>query len=247
MMHDRFIGSNERNIVLPFLPGDTQERFEESLKTQPNDWYYRNTPITYSLNEYGHRSKSIDDIDLSNYVLFTGCSHTTGIGLELEKTYPYIISQKLKCDYYNMSMPGTGIDIMEYNLLMWFSTVKQKPKMVFVQMPDHSRYCKMDVNRPSFFIESGSWVSDKEELEMVVNCENTGFFNARKHFIYENIKNVVDVPIDFFNVYGQLNSLSTVKMRSRDLARDLSHLGIKSNAVFAEHLLQHVQSNYTLD
>jgi DNA polymerase III alpha subunit len=53
----------------------------------------------------------IEDIDLNNYILFIGCSHTEGIGLELQTTYPYLVSEELKCDYYNLGLGGTGIDV----------------------------------------------------------------------------------------------------------------------------------------
>ena len=47
------------------------------------------------------------DDDQDNYILFIGCSHTMGVGLELEKTYPHILSEKLKMDYYNLAVPAT--------------------------------------------------------------------------------------------------------------------------------------------
>ena len=79
-----FIGNNMPNKTVNFLGfTDSEERYLESIKTQPNDWYYKDRSFTYSYNEYGHRSKNISDIDLDNYILFTGCSHTEGVGLEL--------------------------------------------------------------------------------------------------------------------------------------------------------------------
>ena len=243
---NEFIGTNEYDKVLNFLPGDTEELFLENLKTADNDWYYRNADITYSLNDNGHRCKNIRDIDLSNYVLFGGCSHTTGIGLELEKTYPYLISNMLGYDYYNLSMPGAGIDVMEYNILTWLGKISKKPKIVFIQLPDHTRFCTHNKHiGADFFIESGSWATDKGELDMIVNCEDIGFFNARKHFTYENMFNVIDVPIVKINVFGQNNQFDyDVKARGRDLARDLCHLGINSNLELTKNIYSFIQMRY---
>lgn len=243
ILHNDFLGLNEPNVILPFLSGDTKERYEENLKVASDDWYYRNIGINYHLNENGHRSKSLQDLNQSNYILYTGCSHTTGIGLELEKSYPYIVSTNLGCDYYNISIPGVGIDVLEYNLLTWFSKIHQKPKVVVIQMPDHTRYCTHNTYiSTKFFVETGAWTKDESELKLLVNSDDVGFFNARKHFTYENLKNVIDVPIILFNVDGQNNVNDGLKMRKRDLARDLKHFGIKSNAELAVDMTNHIKS-----
>lgn len=245
-LQNGFIGNNITNQVKLFEPGDSEETFIKNLKNASDDWYYKNIEITYRFNENGHRSKSINELDLNNYMIVTGCSHTFGIGLELEKTYAHLLANKLKFDYYNMAMPGSGVDVLEYNLLSWFGKIKQKPKLVIVQTPDYSRYCNyntyIDTN---FLVESGSWTLDPEEQKMVVNCEESGFFNARKIFVYKNISNIVNVPTIFVNVTGLLNITSGLKMRKKDFARDLSHYGIISNQYCANDIFNHIQQHYS--
>lgn len=236
--HNDFIGVDVNNATLSFLPGDTQELFNKNCAKKDDSWYYKKIDITYILNENGHRCKSIKNIDLSNYILFTGCSHTMGIGSELEKTYPYIVAQKLGVDYYNLAMPGSGIDVLEYNLITWLSKIHTKPKAVFVQMPDHTRFASFNpFIATDVLVESGTWSEEKSTLEMIINSEDIGFFNARKHFIYQNVNNILQgVPLLKYNVSGQSNSELGIKMRKYDLARDLSHFGIKSHQLFAEDL-----------
>lgn len=244
-IHNGFIGNNDKSTVKLFEPGDSEESFINNLKNANDDWYYKNIEITYKLNENGHRSKSISEIDLNNYIIVTGCSHTFGIGLELEKTYAHVIANKLKCDYYNMAMPGAGIDVLEYNLLTWFGKIKQKPKLVIVQTPDHSRYCNFNTYiDTNFLVESGSWTQDPEEQKMVVNCEESGFFNARKIFVYKNISNIVNVPTLYLTVAGLSNNILGLKMRRKDFARDLSHYGIISNEHCANDIFNHIQQHY---
>lgn len=244
MIHNDFIGSNDANISLPFVGWDFKDVFLDNLKKMENDWYYRTASISYNINENGHRSVSIKDLDQDNYILFTGCSHTYGIGLELEKTYSYLLSEKLGCSYYNLAMPATGIDVLEYNLLMWFNKIQKKPKLVIIQMPDHSRYCASNpyVN-PDFFIEGGSWATDPDEQKMVVNCEDSGFFNARKILTYKTLANIINVPTVYLNVYGQANGQANgLKMRRMDLARDLSHNGIISNQLLCRDLYEYINT-----
>lgn len=247
IMHNLYIGENATDVTMPFVGGDSEIQFVNNSKKMSADWYYHKTPITYTINNNGHRSSDIKDIDLENYILVTGCSHTYGVGLELENTYPYKLAAALKCSYYNIAMPATGIDVMEYNLLMWMSKVKQKPKFVVIQMPDHSRYCNHNPYiSKDFLIEGGSWATDPEEQKMVINCEDTGFFYARKLLTYKNIKRVLDgVPTLYFNVYGQKNTqTNAIKMRKLDLARDLSHFGILSNNRLSVDIYDYIKREY---
>ena len=71
-----------------------------------------------------------EDIDLDNYILVIGCSQTEGIGLKIEDTYPYLLSKNLNCDYYNLGICGTGIDVLNYNLVTWFTKIKKPPKLL---------------------------------------------------------------------------------------------------------------------
>lgn len=249
MIHNHFVGVDERNSELTELLGaDDQEKYEKNLKLMGDDWYYKDKSFTYSINDNGHRCKNINEIDLNNYILFAGCSHTFGVGLELETTYAYLVSNKLGCDYYNLSIGGSGIDVLEHNLLLWFGKIKQKPKLVIIQMPDHTRFAGYN---PYISIggmhltEKGSWVEDKDEIEMVVNNTNVGLYDARKLLIYSLIENVIDVPYIRANIWAQDNfSPDGIKMRGIDKARDLSHLGVKSNEKFADDIVNYIKQEH---
>lgn len=237
-LHNDLIGMDNNNVTSEFLSGDNEIIYNKHYLRKGPTWYYRDNKITYSLNENGHRCKSFNDIDFNNYVLYVGCSHTVGIGLELETTYPYLVSKKLNMDYYNLAIPGAGIDVLEYNLITWFLKIPIRPRFTFMQMPDHSRYCSFNpyLENNNIFVESGSWTTDTAELEMLVNSEEIGFFNARKYFTYKNIDHICDSPLIKYNVAGQANTELGIKMRRYDLARDMQHFGIKSHQLFAEDL-----------
>jgi hypothetical protein len=238
--YDDFIGTDEHNQVNLFTCGDSKEQFDFNKTNQPDDWYYNNANITYDFNNKGHRCKNIEDVDLDNYVLFTGCSHTMGVGLELEKTYPYIASQQLGYDYYNLAIPATGIDVVEYNLLTWWFKIEKKPKYVFVQLPDHSRFVSY-FHEYDHIVERGTWSGDDTDLRFIVNSEDTGFFNARKMLHLRTIKNIINVPIYTFNFGAQISyDYEDWHMKQLDKARDLSHSGILSNIEFAKQVCNRI-------
>jgi hypothetical protein len=241
--YNDFIGSGEENIVTPFTGGDSEEQFIRNKPTQPDDWYYLDHPITYSYNEYGHRSRNIGEIDLDNYIIFTGCSHTVGVGLELEKTFPYLVSQKLGVDYYNIAVAATGIDVLEYNLLTWMAKVKKKPKHVIIQWPDHARFASYQSDY-DLIHEKSSWSGDVNDKRLIVNGEDTGMFYARKELSRRLLSQTIGVPIHSFNYGGQVAyGINSIKLRQVDKARDLSHAGIKSNINFSELIYDTIQNH----
>jgi hypothetical protein len=242
-IYNDFLGSDDSNITLDFVGGDSKERFTKIAPNQLPDWYYHDKKLTYSYNSQGHRSKNFKDIDQNNYILFTGCSHTMGVGLELEKTYPYLVSKELGVDYYNLAVPATGIDVVEYNLLTWFFTVIKKPKLVLVQWPDHSRYIEYDF-KIKRGLERGSWHSTPDQMSFIVNSEDTGMFYARKYMTYNLIKTCSPSPLIPVNFGSQQDyGIYDLHMTKLDRARDLGHSGIKSHDAFAKTLLNHIEVN----
>jgi len=243
IIYNDFLGSDNSNITLDFVGGDSKQQFNKNVLTQPIDWYYHDKKLTYSFNNQGHRSKNFKDIDQDNYILFTGCSHTMGIGLELEKTYPYIVSKKLGVDYYNLALPATGIDVVEYNLLTWFFTVIKKPKLIIVQWPDHSRYIEYDFQIQRG-LERGSWNTEPDKFPFIVNAEDTGMFYARKSMTYTLLDTCSPSTMIPFNFGNQQDyGIHDLHMPTLDKARDLSHAGIKSHEEFTKTLLNHIEVN----
>lgn len=235
-----FLGYDDTNFTRNFSGGDEKEPFLENLKKQPDDWYYRNTNITYSYNEYGHRCKNITELNLDNYVLFTGCSHTEGVGLELEKTYAYQVAQGLGVDYYNLAMAGTGIDTMMYNLNMWFLLVPKKPKFLFVQWPDETRYVLIHGELAD---PCGFWKNDEDTQKFLYYGDKISFFLSRKNLAEKMTQMMVTgSSLININVMNQKNSEgSNLILNRNDFARDLSHPGIESHNELVNDLLAYIR------
>jgi hypothetical protein len=235
--YEDFIGEDTSDTIMYYTGGDTEEQYLENVKSQPIDWYYKDKSISYNFNKHGHRSKNISDIDLNNYILFAGCSHTMGVGLELETTYPYIISKELGLDYYNIAIAASGPDVLQHNVLNWYYSIPQKPKLIMVQWPDHSRFLSYNTEYKNL-MPKGNWRGDDETLRFIVDCEDSGLFYARKKFITELLSNVLQVPLIKFNYANQIGyDHDPLKMRKVDLARDLAHSGPLSHKKFSDSLI----------
>lgn len=237
--YDGFLGEDDANQTVNFVGGDTKEIYEKNLIKMPNDWYYKNKSITYKFNEYGHRCKSIKDIDFDNYFLVVGCSHSQGVGLELEKTFPYLLAQQLSCDYYNMSVSASGIDVTEHNVLLWKSKFDKLPKFLILQWPSFTRYSSYSKNmnnvRPN-----GPWYPEENNLRFLSLAEEHGLLLARKKLSLDLIENNSPDTLIINLEYGSNDGYhaKSVFFNELDVARDLSHMGIKSNNHIVESVIK---------
>ena len=238
LLNNDFIGYEplEHNVL--FSGSDTEELYNQNLKSKSNDWYYRTNQIKYIRNSNGHRCREIKDIDLTNYILYAGCSHTEGIGLELEKTYPYLLSKSLNCDYYNLGVGGSGIDVLLHNLIVWFGSVKQKPKLVVIQWSYWARYARFtkeptNESLHNTTISTVGGINDPTLME----GEGVHYFKTIEHLARIKIKHIIDVPI--FNIglsnYPSFTTDDFFIFDELDNARDL-HFGIESHKNIASKL-----------
>lgn len=244
-INNGFVGHHSTFHNVNFYGSDSKKLFEHNLKVQPIDWYYRTHEITYNRNSNGHRCKEITDIDLNNYILFAGCSHTEGVGLELEKTYPYLLSQKMKCDYYNLAVGGTGADVLNHNIVTWFAKVKKPPKLLIVQWQVEARVAiKNFLNDPELWYTYGFWTT--RENKDVGNFLSYGhaidFFKSR-HILAKTITHTVaNCPIIELNISplgaNKQNIDGELTLEQKDFARDtpIGHLGIESQKINTEML-----------
>lgn len=78
------------------------------------------------------------------HVLFTGCSVTQGVGLELEEVWAHKLYTKISenekvSGYYNLGVAGTGIFFIVSNLFKYFNNYGN-PDAIFINLPDMLRF-----------------------------------------------------------------------------------------------------------
>jgi len=187
--------------------------------------------VYYKYNNYGHRCKNVEEINLDNYILFAGCSHTFGEALNIEETYPYITSQLLNCDYYNLGLPATGPDIMFYNVMMWCSMYK-KPKLLVLQYPDYTRFAR--IHSTPIVTPCGNWTVDEDVRDVFIKNEDLGI-NTFKSICFTNILNTLDIP-KVKLLFGSLKPLEDgcIRIEKLDYAKDNKHYGIETHTMCAD-------------
>lgn len=233
--NDGFVGTN-RNTSSNFSLTDSEEFYLHNLKKQPDDWFYRHNSILYKYNEFGHRSPSINEINLNNYILFAGCSHTEGVGLQIQHTFPHIVSSRLNCYYYNLSVCGSGVDVLMYNLVLWINRFKILPKALVILWPEQTRFA-LSVGNGLDSQVLNNFGTTEEIARFMVLGEEIDFFQSRRKIYQELLRHLYTCNIIDIRFAGQEPIDAPLAMTCNDFARDLSHPGIYSNLRLANEIV----------
>ena len=121
-----------RNYFSNWLPSDTEANFKKFPKPG-----FTPESISYCLNEWGYRVKPNEHWDLNTTkkrIAVYGCSHTVGIGVAWENTWPVLIQNKFdNSALFNLGRGGGAGDTVIR--LMYHSLPIIKPDIVFVFWP----------------------------------------------------------------------------------------------------------------
>ena len=229
-------------VTRPFtvFNSDSESLFQENLQSQSADWIYRTKEIVYERNEFGHRSKSVVDID-SDFILVTGCSYAEGIGLASKDTFASVVATQLGLDYYNLALASSGPDLIYHNLSLWFKNIKKIPKYVIIQQtfPDRAYIAKNEGILPL-----GPWFP-RIPKGLVTEDEKTKF----EHLVMSNMcEHYYKIMRDQFTAHMDSLGVKVVEIlagefKELDVARDLKHPGIASHQEAAVQVLKAIQAS----
>jgi hypothetical protein len=208
---------------------DTQELYALNLKTRKDElakFGWIDNKVSYTFNEHGFRCPSFED---KPSIMFLGCSHTMGIGINIEDTWAHLTSKELKLHCINLSQGGGANDTAFRLGSHWIPRLK--PKIVFLLQPDSSRLEIISSDDDIQFLMTGleppkrwkrwyyDWISSdsnkllnlqKNTLALAQICRSNG--------------------IKFLHI-------SADELLECDKARDLAHVGAMSNRHFVGSVL----------
>lgn len=168
-------------------------------------------------NSLGHRCKELSELNLQNYILFACENLGTSLDLPVEKTFPYILSKNLKVDYYNLSIFRGGIDSIKFNLISWFSKIKNKPRAVVISCEFINSFLVSHQNDDKFY----PCEYDNEDIKSLFHHGNhTGYFEMKNLLVEMEIQSYLNVPI-YQIVYQDREPI--LKTKSFDIIVDSIH------------------------
>jgi hypothetical protein len=153
-----------------WFPTDSKEHFENNCKDKITKslleklgWI--DSDIDYCINRQGFRAQDFDNID-TKCILFSGCSQTFGIGVNLEDTFSGVVSKYFNRQGVNLGMPGYGLDVQS----IYFSLFLDKeinPQMidaVVIYVPPPGRIL-------NFYYENGKLTNTKLQEDILFSTK----------------------------------------------------------------------------
>lgn len=212
---------------------DTEKVFKSLLNSQPSDWKYRTEKVFYNRNSCGHRSKEISELD-SKYILFLGCSITVGSSVALEETFPYIVSNTLGIDYYNLAVEGAGYDLIAHNVSEWIK-LNPKPYAVVIKWPQESRSFRI---RNSDVIPLGPWNCKEDIGNAITKDEWRSFESIITTDYFEHYSKIIrNAVVSLLESQG-IKIIEVSETETIDVGRDLKHPGTASHSLLASSILK---------
>lgn len=226
-----------------WLDTDTHGLFKEHLRdATKSSWlerlgWTRDNP-TYKINHHGFRAPEFKK-DEPN-IVFLGCSHTVGVGINLSDTFSHHVSQSLGLQNYNLGKGGSSNQTAFRLGLHWIP--KLKPKIVVLMSPSNSR---SEIILGEQAINLGVHSSrDQPDLWPCIKArlrdEQNLTLDALAHqMALEKIS--TDVGAQFFKFEAE-GDLKVVDQNTElDLGRDLLHPGKLTHKRTADHILAKIQ------
>lgn len=244
-----FIKTGYENFDSYFLSKADEEDFNtksRAFKKSNTPWIYFEKKIHYKCNSQGYRTKEWADIDWANSIVLHGCSYAFGEGLAEEDTISTQLSNITGKYVVNLGIPGSGIGANVHNTIM---LCKQLPTpYAVVQLWSH-------IIRTEIYMPDGVWFCHPGQF-LKTNAEGipSACYKYYKNWLRydENPQTHNSFHVEASRLiwqprtrYYELtmfydNMLDCDYIQIIDRARDLSHPGIKTAKLVAEHIAAHI-------
>ncbi len=241
---------NFANTTQQWLTSDTEKLYNKNKNDSDKrklldrlGWKHDN--VEYKFNSAGFRSDEFS-YTLAKSIVFLGCSHVIGIGINYQDTMAYHVCKSLSSKCYNLGLGGGTIDSCFRFAYHWIP--KLKPDIVVLIQPDSARiewYHKTKhfnhwvsllpgvVKKwPNYLNFYESWTS--AEINMKLHTESNTL--AIKQICNNNNAKF----LSFFN--GDILHQAKLGHEKTDWARDLAHPGVKTNKKAARIILDAIDS-----
>jgi hypothetical protein len=239
------------------------------MSSNSQAWEYENSEdLVYNFNEWGYRTKNIDDLD-KDFVLVFGCSYTEGVGLYQKDIWCEKLCKELGIDVLNLAKQGSAPDICYMNTILYVKNlIKYKPRLVIYQWPQSYR---RTFAYTSDFLDplQYAYIGDKEELHFANFNINTDASNVDWRWYsqrwlkecgemnrdnYFNLFSVdvlwkaLNIPVyhwswsdDFEGLFMEKEKVRIIMNKSNDRARDCLHDGKQIHSDVKDFLIDDIR------
>lgn len=227
--------------TLKFVAADNKEQYLKNLKTnrkklEEGNWI--DCKLEYKYNSYGFRSEEFDFNIKSKPILFFGCSHTVGIGLHVEQTFPYIVSQKLNLPYYNLGVAGGANNTIFRLAHSYIPRLRPSKAVILYTYNERTEFALSEYNKIKKYIPNYPDTLPEKKYNDWYESWATHPFNGKiqRAMVSNALQNICrkqDVELYEFDVVDKSFEDTTI-----DHARDLLHFGPKTHVLWADIMIE---------
>jgi len=97
------------------------------------------------------KSELINSMNSDAYMLVAGCSHTAGVGIDINHSWANVLSRQLNLDLTNLARNSACARYVADVLIDWLAQTQTRPTLVVVQWPNPYRSMKIINQQPRFY------------------------------------------------------------------------------------------------
>lgn len=214
-----------------WCPSDTELRFDQNMadpkqRAKLEEYGWTRDNVSYTFNKEGFRADEFTD-GVGDSVLFLGCSHTVGIGVDLESSWAYKVAHSLGLRRYNLGVGASSADTCFRLAHHWIPLLR--PKYVVMMTPvDVRMELVLDKHLVNLTPNLSSYM-EKHHVEMLQGFYN-GWLSTPTNGELNRLKNVMGVQTICNSIGVPLVEMSAEEaLKVMDwrvtLGRDLMHPG----------------------
>ena len=239
--------------IFNWYASDKEELYKKNLKSEYEllkKYNWIDTEIQYKINSQGFRCNNFNE---DKGIVFLGCSTPFGVGINVENTFPYLLSKRLNLECWNLSIPGVSNDTSYRIAKYWIPKLNVKIVYLILTYPtrrewfmninNNEQFETYNLNKDPILINHNS---SKKWFEDIVKHDINNFINVQKNVdAIKSICKEYNCLLNIFSIYKWLDykllqTKYSWQKNPPDMARDLIHFGIDYHKeVFLNLLKQH--------
>lgn len=203
----------------------------ESYKILEANGWLAPESLTYKFNSEGFRD---DEFDQQPSGLAIGCSHTQGVGVKLEHTWPSQLQTMLEQKIWNLGVGGSALDTCYRFLEYWIQHLNVK--FVICVVPGISRYEMYTDNNWTNFLPTSEIRPYLEgyHKEYLTYDQNSIMNRQKNLYAMKYICHLHNVPF-YYDLLEDFENHAD--------ARDLQHAGASSYRKLAYKFFNNIKEN----
>ena len=216
-----------------------QDRINKSFRTSGSD---NQKDSTYTYNEIGYRGDSVvSNIDL----LAVGCSHTEGIGVNDNETWPYYTAKELSFNHINLGFTGRSNDYISRITALYVQQFRPKITAVMYTYLNRREYWTKYGPQP-YATNSWGYFDDfpeqHEHLSRLSNEYEDKQNFIKNHLLVQQACQIAESKLIWNGSFIDLDYIDSKRFDGDYFIKD-RHATAEENKIYSNKLVGYLKDN----